>query len=43
MTLAQCVWKTTTKVGMASATNGDQTYVVARYQLPGNYIGEKAY
>ncbi|KAK7424484.1 hypothetical protein QQX98_000449 [Neonectria punicea] len=40
----QVIWKSTTKVGMAiaSGTNGE-TYVVARYSPPGNYIGEKPY
>ncbi|KAJ4293577.1 hypothetical protein N0V90_008860 [Kalmusia sp. IMI 367209] len=33
----QCVWKSTTKVGMASASGSDgATYVVARYKAPGN-------
>ncbi|PSN75663.1 PR-1-like protein [Corynespora cassiicola Philippines] len=33
----QCVWKSTTKVGMASATGGNgAVFVVARYQEPGN-------
>ncbi|GKT43314.1 pathogenesis-related protein 1B [Colletotrichum spaethianum] len=39
----QIVWKSTTKVGMAIATNSQGTYVVARYSPPGNYIGEKPY
>ncbi|KAK7429801.1 hypothetical protein QQZ08_003646 [Neonectria magnoliae] len=40
----QVIWKSTTKVGMAiaSGTNGE-TYVVARYSPPGNYIGEKPF
>lgn len=33
----QCVWKSTTKVGMAVAKGSDgASYVVARYQKPGN-------
>ncbi|TDZ36059.1 Pathogenesis-related protein 1A [Colletotrichum trifolii] len=40
----QAVWKSTTKVGMAIATDSKgATYVVARYSPPGNYIGEKPY
>ncbi|CAF3498031.1 unnamed protein product [Fusarium graminearum] len=40
----QCVWKTTTKVGMAVAKGSDgASYVVARYQEPGNMIGSKPY
>ncbi|KAF4964562.1 hypothetical protein FSARC_7521 [Fusarium sarcochroum] len=40
----QCVWKTTTKVGMASAKGNDgAVYVVARYQKPGNMIGDTPY
>ncbi|KAF3806039.1 Pathogenesis-related protein PR-1 type [Colletotrichum gloeosporioides] len=40
----QVVWKSTTKVGMATATDSSgATYVVARYSPPGNYIGEKPY
>ncbi|KAL5443561.1 hypothetical protein PMIN06_008662 [Paraphaeosphaeria minitans] len=40
----QCVWKDTSKVGMGAAQGSDgSTYVVARYQAPGNYIGETAY
>ncbi|KZL70697.1 SCP-like extracellular protein [Colletotrichum tofieldiae] len=39
----QIVWKSTTKVGMALATNSQGTYVVARYSPPGNYIGQKPY
>ncbi|KAF7555608.1 hypothetical protein G7Z17_g2036 [Cylindrodendrum hubeiense] len=40
----QVVWKDTTKVGMAiaSGTSGE-VYVVARYSLPGNYMGETPY
>ncbi|KAK1998701.1 PR-1-like protein [Colletotrichum falcatum] len=39
----QIVWKSTTKVGLAVATNSQGTYVVARYSPPGNFIGEKPY
>ncbi|KAK2041613.1 SCP-like extracellular protein [Colletotrichum somersetense] len=39
----QIVWKSTTKVGMAVASNSQGTYVVARYSPPGNYIGQKPY
>ncbi|KAF1967490.1 PR-1-like protein [Bimuria novae-zelandiae CBS 107.79] len=39
----QAVWKDTTKVGMGFASGSSGTYVVARYQSPGNFIGEKAY
>ncbi|OLN96163.1 Pathogenesis-related protein PR-1 type [Colletotrichum chlorophyti] len=39
----QIVWKSTTKVGMAVATNSKGTFVVARYSPPGNYIGQKPY
>ncbi|KAK1976895.1 CAP domain-containing protein [Colletotrichum cereale] len=39
----QVVWKSTTKVGMALATNSQGTYVVARYSPPGNFIGQKPY
>lgn len=40
----QVVWKDTTNVGMASAKGSDgNTYVVARYTPPGNYLGETAY
>ncbi|KLO90746.1 plant PR-1 class pathogen related protein [Fusarium fujikuroi] len=40
----QCVWKTTTKVGMAVAKDSSgASWVVARYQKPGNMIGDKPY
>ncbi|KAF7555099.1 hypothetical protein G7Z17_g2439 [Cylindrodendrum hubeiense] len=40
----QVVWGTTTKLGMAIASSSSgETYVVARYSLPGNYIGETPY
>ncbi|KAF5715907.1 PR-1, partial [Fusarium mundagurra] len=40
----QCVWKSTTKVGMAVAKDSSgASWVVARYQKPGNMIGDKPY
>ncbi|KAK1959628.1 SCP-like extracellular protein [Colletotrichum sublineola] len=39
----QIVWKSTTKVGLAVATNSQGSYVVARYSPPGNFIGQKPY
>ncbi|KAH7121651.1 CAP domain-containing protein [Dactylonectria macrodidyma] len=40
----QVVWGSTTKLGMATATGSNgEVYVVARYTLPGNYIGETPY
>ncbi|KAF4454228.1 hypothetical protein F53441_3228 [Fusarium austroafricanum] len=40
----QCVWKSTTKVGMAVAKDSSgMAWVVARYQKPGNMIGDKPY
>ncbi|KAM0350541.1 hypothetical protein ACHAPU_003024 [Fusarium lateritium] len=40
----QCVWKSTTKVAMAVSKGSDgASYVVARYQEPGNMIGSKPY
>ncbi|CAG9991509.1 unnamed protein product [Clonostachys byssicola] len=40
----QIMWKTTTSVGIASATNGKGTYwTVARYSPPGNMVGQKPY
>jgi uncharacterized protein YkwD len=40
----QCVWKSTTKVAMAVSKGSDgASYVVARYQKPGNMIGDKPY
>ncbi|KAK8044049.1 hypothetical protein PG993_004073 [Apiospora rasikravindrae] len=40
----QCMWKSTTKLGMGSAkgSNG-QTYVVGRYSPQGNIVGQKPY
>jgi len=41
---AQCLWKTTTEVGMGKATaEGGATYVVARYTPQGNMAGEKPF
>lgn len=41
---AQVVWKDTSKVGIAAVSDGaGGFYVVARYQEPGNMIGEAAY
>ena len=43
-TEAQCMWYSTTKIGMGAATDSDgNTYVVARYFPPGNFSGEKPY
>ncbi|KAG8168929.1 hypothetical protein KVR01_001678 [Diaporthe batatas] len=40
----QAVWKDTSKVGIAAVSDGaGGFYVVARYQEPGNMIGEAAY
>ncbi|GJC87221.1 pathogenesis-related protein 1A [Colletotrichum liriopes] len=40
----QAIWKSTTKVGLALATDAKgTTYVVARYLPPGNYIGQMPY
>ncbi len=40
----QMVWKTTTKVGMGRATcNGGLVVIVAEYDPPGNYMGQKPY
>ena len=40
----QVVWKTTTKVGcaVAYAADGKSTFVVAKYEKPGNYFGQFA-
>ncbi|KAF5004935.1 hypothetical protein FDECE_8588 [Fusarium decemcellulare] len=41
---AQCVWKTTTKIGIAAASDGKGGwYTVARYSPPGNYVNQKPY
>jgi uncharacterized protein YkwD len=40
----QMVWATSTMVGIGSATcAGGEVLVVANYNPPGNYMGEKAY
>ncbi|KAI1369846.1 glycoside hydrolase family 128 protein [Xylaria arbuscula] len=40
----QCMWKSTTKVGMASAKDAKGgVYVVGRYSPPGNWTGQKPY
>ena len=40
----QMVWRTSTTVGAGRATNAQgQTYIVANYNPPGNYTGQKAY
>jgi len=41
---AQCMWKSTKKLGMASAKSAKGgTYIVARYSPPGNWTGQKPY
>lgn len=40
----QCMWKTTTKIGIAAVGNGKGAYyIVARYSPPGNYVGQRPY
>ncbi len=39
----QMVWKTTTKVGCATASAGNSVYLVCRYSPPGNMMGESPY
>ena len=39
----QVVWKATTSVGCALATNGRTDYLVCRYSPAGNIIGQKPY
>jgi hypothetical protein len=39
----QIVWKNTTSVGCALASNGKTDYLVCRYSPPGNVEGEKPY
>ena len=44
VTVAQVMWKSTTKVGIASATDGKGAYyIVARYAPAGNFVGQKPY
>ncbi|KAI1097599.1 glycoside hydrolase family 128 protein [Jackrogersella minutella] len=40
----QCMWKSTTKLGMASAKDAKGgVYIVGRYSPPGNIVGQKPY
>lgn len=39
----QIIWKNTTSVGCALATNGKTDYLVCRYGPAGNIIGQKPY
>lgn len=39
----QIIWKNTTSVGCALATNGKTDYLVCRYSPAGNIIGQKPY
>ncbi|GGA92130.1 CAP domain-containing protein [Puia dinghuensis] len=39
----QMVWKNTTSVGCALVGNGTNDYLVCRYAVPGNVVGEKPY
>ncbi|HVU53548.1 MAG TPA: CAP domain-containing protein [Puia sp.] len=39
----QVIWKSTTSVGCALATNGKTDYLVCRYSPAGNIIGQKPY
>ncbi|KAI0839525.1 glycoside hydrolase family 128 protein [Hypoxylon sp. FL0890] len=40
----QCMWKSTTKVGMGSAKDAKGgVYTVGRYSPPGNFVGQKPY
>ncbi|KAF5968840.1 hypothetical protein FBULB1_10556 [Fusarium bulbicola] len=40
----QCVWKTSTKIGIGAAKDSKGAwYTVARYSGPGNVVGQKAY
>ncbi|KAI1269712.1 glycoside hydrolase family 128 protein [Xylariaceae sp. FL1019] len=41
---AQCMWKSTTKLGMGWAKDAKGgVYIVGRYSPPGNFIGQKPY
>jgi hypothetical protein len=43
-TAAQCLWKSTGRLGMGSAKDSrGWTYVVGRYSGPGNWSGQKPY
>ncbi|KPM40491.1 hypothetical protein AK830_g6067 [Neonectria ditissima] len=40
----QCMWNTTLKIGIATASNGKGAwFTVARYSPPGNYVGRRPY
>jgi hypothetical protein len=39
----QIVWKNTTSVGCALVSNGTTDYLVCRYAVPGNIIGQTPY
>lgn len=39
----QVIWPDTTKVGIATARNGDFVIVVAHYDPVGNFLGRSAY
>ena len=39
----QIVWRATTRVGCAIADNGEDEYLVCRYKVAGNVIGEMPY
>jgi pathogenesis-related protein 1 len=39
----QIVWRNTRKMGCAKVQFGDQTFVVCKYDPPGNIIGRKPY
>jgi hypothetical protein len=41
---AQCVWKNSVKIGIATVSDGKGGwYTVARYSPPGNIVGQKPY
>jgi hypothetical protein len=37
------IWKSTTSVGCALASNGQTDFLVCRYSPPGNVLGQKPY
>ncbi|KAK2051826.1 PR-1-like protein [Colletotrichum caudatum] len=39
----QAIWKGTYQIGIATASSGSSTYVVARYFPAGNYLGQMPY
>ncbi|TDZ16313.1 Ectin [Colletotrichum orbiculare MAFF 240422] len=40
----QCIWRSTSRVGMAQATSADgKTFIVARYSAAGNVVGRTPY